>query len=392
MPVKLKQDEQWFRYFPGHRPEDYRWSAALSLLLGMSHWGGSTLSEVHRVAARLVDRVGDDDAWFREFETAGDKVADLARHDDRAGNRLTAAGQYLRACCYYQVGERFRLPKDDAAATTYRRSVECFQQYAKLTDLPTIECLEVPYEGNSLPAYFVHAGWRSGPGPAVVFFDGLDITKELQFAHGVQELSRRGISTLIVDGPGNGEAIRFRGLPLRYDYEVAGTAAYEYLAERSDVAPDRIGVLGISLGGYYAPRCAARERRFAACAAWGAIWDYYSTWKKRVDAAHQSSLSVPVDHIAWVLGVETIDQALGALTDFTLEGVAESIRCPLLITHGENDAQVQLTDARRLYEAVGARDKTLRTFTAEEGGAQHCQIDYSIRAASVIADWFEEKL
>lgn len=383
----------WFRYFPGDRPEDYRWSAAFSLLLGLAHWGGSAMSEMHRVGERLSDKVGDDDAWFAEWRQAGDKLKALADEEDSAGHRLTAAGAYLRACCYYQMGERFRLPKDDVALAVYRESVDCFRRYAERIDTPHIEPVEVPFESGSLPAYFVHAAaTHSGPGPAMVFFDGLDITKELQFCHGVNELSRRGINCLIVDGPGNGETIRLRGLPLRYDYEVAGTAAYEYLAKRPDIATDRIGVMAISLGGYYAPRCASKEPRFAACVAWGAIWDYHATWKRRVEAAYQTSLSVAGDHIAWVLGVESIDEAIGKLEDFRLEPVVGDLRCPMLITHGERDAQISVDDARRLHDAAGSANKTLRLFTQEEGGAQHCQIDYSIRGASVIADWLQSNL
>ena len=383
----------WFRYFPGDRPEDYRWSAAFALILGTTHWGGSTLSEVHQVGERLADKVGDDEAWFAEWRRAGDKVRALADQEDGAGHRLTAAEAYLRACCYYQMGERFRLPKDDVALSVYRDSVDCFKRYIDRIDGARIEPVEVPFEGGVLPAYFVDAAnTDSSPGPAMVFFDGLDISKELQFCLGVNELSRRGIKCLIVDGPGNGESIRFKDLPLRYDYDVAGTAAYEYLAARPDVAPDRIGVMAISLGGYYAPRCASKEPRFAACVAWGAIWDYHATWKRRVDAAYQTSLSVAGDHIAWVLGVETVDEALKALEPFTHEGVVGDLRCSLLITHGEGDAQIPVEDARRLYEAVGTTDKTLRVFTREEGGAQHCQIDYSIRGVSFIADWLQSNL
>lgn len=383
----------WFRYFPGDRPEDYRWSAAFTATLGMAHWGGSNLSELHQIGERLVDNVGDDQAWFIEWRRAGDKVKALAEEEERAGHRLTAAEAYLRACCYYQMGERFRLPKDTAALSVYRESVDCFRLFAERIDGPRIEPVEVPFEGGVLPAYFVDAAnAESSPGPAMVFFDGLDISKELQFCLGVNELSRRGIKCLIVDGPGNGESIRFKNLPLRYDYDVAGTAAYEYLAARSDVAPDRIGVMAISLGGYYAPRCASKEPRFAACVAWGAIWDYHATWKRRVEAAYQTSLSVAGDHIAWVLGVETVDEALKALEPFRHEHVVGDLRCPLLITHGECDAQIPVEDARRLYAAAGAADKTLRVFTQEEGGAQHCQIDYSIRGVTFIADWLQSKL
>jgi alpha-beta hydrolase superfamily lysophospholipase len=121
--------------------------------------------------------------------------------------------------------------------------------------------------------------------PRWCFFDGLDITKELQYFHGVPELARRGLATLIVDIPGTGESIRFRGMPARYDTNVVGTAVVDYLETRSDVDKERIGVMGISLGGYYSPRAAAFEPRFKACVSWGAIWDYYAVWKRRVDKA-----------------------------------------------------------------------------------------------------------
>ncbi|MEO1084809.1 MAG: RICIN domain-containing protein, partial [Acidobacteriota bacterium] len=114
--------------------------------------------------------------------------------------------------------------------------------------------------GGDLPAYFVPAqNTRSAQTPCVVYFDGLDITKEIQFMRGVPDLIKRGIAVLVVDGPGTGEAIRFRGMHLRYDYETAGSACLDWLATRDDIDQARIGIVAISLGGYYAPRCAALD-------------------------------------------------------------------------------------------------------------------------------------
>ena len=98
---------------------------------------------------------------------------------------------------------------------------------------PRIESVEIPYGGKTMPALFVHpapevAGGK--PAPALVFFDGFDITKEIQYFKGVPDLVARGIACLIVDGPGNGESVRFRDLPLIAETEKYGTAAYEYLA------------------------------------------------------------------------------------------------------------------------------------------------------------------
>jgi dienelactone hydrolase len=380
--------DEWFVYFPGN----YRWSAALALMLGSAPYGGAELGEVAAVGRELSRHAGDDDAWFRVWCGMADQVAATARQAAADGRRLTASSQYLRACGYYQIGERFRLPKDDAAQSAYQRSVECFASFAGLTDGPPVERVEVPYEQGSLPAYLVLPAQQAGPCGCVVYFDGLDITKELQFTRGVQELIRRGVGCLVIDGPGNGESIRFRGYPLRPDYEVAGTAALDYLITRPEIDPARIGVMGISLGGYYAPRCAAREQRFAACVAWGAIWDYQAVWRRRLAAGFQQAMSVAGDHICWVLGTATVSEALDRLGAFVLDGVVQQMRCPLLVLHGSRDEQIPLADARSLLAAAGSADKSLRIFDEHTGGATHCQNDRLTAATPVLADWFAKRL
>lgn len=389
MATVMPRTASWFTYFP----EDYRWSSAVCGMVGSATYGGSDIGEVDRAARSLRKHLGDDSAWFEAWRTEADRVQALARGAERGGHRWTASAAYLRAANYYQMAERFRTPKDHAARAAYRQGVECFQSFSRLTDRPRIEVVEVPYERGSLPAYFVHAENTdlSRP-PCVVFFDGLDITKELQYLRGVPDLVRRGIGCLLVDGPGTGEAIRFRGYHVRHDYEVAGTAALEYLIRRPDVDPQRIGVMAVSLGGYYAPRCAALEPRFKACVAWGAIWDYHATWKRRIEAGFRASMSVPGQHISWIVGAENLEDALKRLEGFRLDGVVQRMRCAFLLTHGADDEQIPMADAQALFDAVGSADKTFRVFTTEEGGSQHCQRDYLTHGASVIFDWLGDKL
>jgi dipeptidyl aminopeptidase/acylaminoacyl peptidase len=226
----------------------------------------------------------------------------------------------------------------------------------------------------------------------VIFFDGLDVTKEICYSFGVKELVRRGIACLIVDGPGNGESIRFRGLHLRYDQETPAKAAIDYLESREDVYSERIGIMGISLGGYYAARSAALEKRLKACIAWGGIWDYHAVWKKRIGLDFKTPLSVPPDHIIWALGASSVEDALKKLDKFKLAGVVEGMECPFLLVHGEDDALISVEDARACFNAVGSKDKTLKIFTAKEGGSQHCQIDYLGIAIPYMYDWLAEKL
>jgi dipeptidyl aminopeptidase/acylaminoacyl peptidase len=380
----------WFTYFS----DNYRWSAGLIIALGTAPWGSSDLGEVDRVGKRLKDRVGDDRAWFDEWTCMGEELENLAKEASSAGRHITASGFNLRACMYYQTGERFRQPKDDKALEVYRRAVNCFKEAAKYLEHPSIEPVEIPYEGGkSLPALFIKASTEEkGPLPTVIFCDGLDVTKEFCYFWGVRDMVRRGLACLIVDGPGNGESIRFRGLKLRYDYEVPAGAAVDYLEGRKDVDPKRIGIMALSLGGYYAPRAAAFEKRLQACVAWGAQYDYHALWKRRVELAYQTALSVPPDHIQWVLGANSMEDVLKRLEKFKLSGVVERIECPFLLVHGEEDAQVSLADAKACFNAVGSKDKTLRVFMAEEGGSQHCQNDRLGVAIPYMHDWLAEKL
>src|SRR5262249_10730106 len=166
--------------------------------------------------------------------------------------------------------------------------------------------------------------------PCVVFFDGLDVTKEIQYLAGVPELIKRGISVMVMDGPGTGEAIRFRGLVLRHDYEKAGSACIDFLEQPDDVDGTKIGIVAIRLGGDSAPRCAAFEARLASGPAWGGIWDYHAVWKRRIEAQFKASLSVPGHHIMWILGAATPEDAFKRLEAFKLDGVVQKMRCPFL--------------------------------------------------------------
>src|SRR6202046_2003871 len=270
-------------------PGNYTWSAATRMVVASEMWGGADMGEIYKVVAALKPDVGKNTAWFEQWTAMAHKVAKLGDEAKAKGHKQTAAGAYLRAALYYQMGERLLQPRTEESQKAFATAVELFKKGMGEVAAVTIEAVEIPFEGGkSLPAYFVRSrDAGTAPLPTVVFFDGLDITKEIQYFHGVPELAKRGLATLIVDIPGTGASIRFRGLPARYDTNVAGTAAGNYLGTRADVDKDRIGIMGISLGGYYSARAAAFEPRFKARVSWGAIWDYHAIWKRRIDKAFQ---------------------------------------------------------------------------------------------------------
>jgi dipeptidyl aminopeptidase/acylaminoacyl peptidase len=387
------QQELSFTYFP----ENYRWSHGLLIGLNMAPWGGAEIGEINRIGLRLKDHVGNDDAWFREWAREARAVEERGR--ERIAQGFTTSGaQYLqRASAYYHVGERFLQPKRKEGNDAYMRGVNCLRDAAKHIKRPKLEHVDIPYGETSLPAIFVHAepANRSGNVPAMVFFDGLDVTKEIQYFKGVADLAARGIACLIVDGPGNGESIRFRNLYLRHDTEHYATPVFDYLSHRPEVDPKRIGVMAISLGGYYAPRAAAMEPRYACCIAWGAQWDYQKIWVdrfERLSRADTPSLSVAAQHISWVLNASSQEDAIKKLAPFKLDGVVQKIACPFLMLHGEGDEQIPLPEAQKCFDAVGSKNKTFKLFTREEGGYHHCQIDNQSICSAYMWDWLERVL
>ena len=233
-----------------------------------------------------------------------------------------------------------------------------------------------------------------GPAPCVVQWNGFDSFKEHMlgslFPH---ELARRGISTLMVDQPGTGGALRLSKLPAIVESERYGAACVDYLLARGDVDPQRIGVVGWSLGGYYAPRAAAFEKRFALCVSWGANHRWGETQRRRLQREGANPVPHYWDHALWVWGQDSMDDFEKLWDRITLDGVVEQITVPYLITHGANDRQIAVADAYRSYEQATASPKReLKIFTEHEGGVEHVNSDDQPNAARFTADWVAETL
>jgi dienelactone hydrolase len=374
-----------FYFFPGN----HMWSQALLRIM----FTGGSIGEVGQALPALQAAAGaaDADVWLRTWQEIGERLWRRAEGELAAGHRLSARGSFLRSATYLQWAVPFVDHAREDRHALHRRSVDAFGRFAALSD-PPIERVEVPYEGTSFPAWYVPpaGATRADRSPAAIYLPGWDSTKEqgILFAF---EAARRGVGVLLCDGPGIGEAVLFRGLPNRYDYEVPGGAALDYLANRGDVDPDRIAAVGTSMGGYRVGRFAAFEPRLAGAVAWGAIWDFGAIWRRN-QAKPGSSLPTTQSHALHVMGLDSFEAVAREMERWTLDGVADRIRCPLLILHGADDVQIPLSDAQLLYETASSGTKELKVFTAEEGGSAHCQNDNRALAHDYIGDWLRDVL
>ncbi|RNM12652.1 alpha/beta hydrolase family protein [Nocardioides pocheonensis] len=378
-----------FEYFPGN----YVWNLGVVATLN----SGGMIDEVDRACRPLRELAAQgSDVGTKEFMAAWRRVADQleeqAAEAEKARHLRTAAQKYFRASVHVSQAERMQSATDAGRNVEYQRSVDLLVRSLELSD-PTTTKVEVPYrEGDvetALPAYFCNASVDGEPTPVMILWNGLDSTKEMMIGSGFhREMAARGISTLMVDCPGSGEALRLRGLTARVDTEVWAAACVDWLETRADVRRDRIGLAGWSLGGYYAPRAAAFEKRLALCVAWGANHDWGAVQKRRLEREGENPVPHYWDHVLWVWGESDVDAFIAKAEQVHLDGVVEQITVPFLVVHGQNDRQIPLEYAHRSYDqAVRSPKRELRVFTPDEGATEHIGLDHLPHVRDHIADW-----
>jgi dienelactone hydrolase len=377
-----------FRYFPSN----YVWNLSVDLAIEM----GARIGEIEAMCAPLQEAAKQPDAAgtqaFRDtWARMADKLCSLAAEDESHGRLLSAGEKYNRAATYLITCERLQAHGAPGRTDLYRRFLDVFAKGVKLSG-ERCERVEIPYEGKTLSALYVRAEGAQGRAPLLVQLNGLDSTKEMKYRVGLPMwLARRGVSSLVVDQPGTGEALRLHGMTARFDSEHWASRIVDWLEQRHDVDPKRIGCEGVSLGGYYCPRAVAMEPRFAAGVCWGANHDWREVQKKRLEKEGDFPVPHYWTHVCWVWGAKDIDDFMRIAEDVHLDGVVEKIRVPFLVTHGEKDSQIPLKWAQRTYDQlINAPKRELKVFTDREGGAQHASFDNSINAGHYIADWVAE--
>ncbi len=379
-----------FQYFPGN----YVWNLSVNIAIQ----SGGQIGEIEDMCRPLLEAAArGEDAGTAEFLAQWVKVADnlavLGAEDEAQGRLLSAAAKFQRAALYYLVAERMQGHGHPGRERTFEEAQRLFR-HAIVIGRENAERVEIPYLGKVMPALFTRAEGTTGKSPCVLYVNGLDSCKELLYWSWLPHaLARRGISTLSVDQPGTGESLRLQGLHATHESEQWASVCYDWLAGRSGVDPNRIGMVGISLGGYFTPRAMAFEPRFASGAVWGANHDWAAVQRRRLQREGENPVPHYWNHVMWVFGAKDLDDFLVRSQGMHLDGILNRIEAPFLVLHGEQDRQIPVDYAQRTYdELVNSRLRELKIMTAREGGVEHVGADNMSFARDYIADWFAETL
>lgn len=317
-----------------------------------------------------IDRWED---WLPAWSETAALHSGLGAEAAALGNRLTAGEAYVRAALCYHFAKFVWLVDLDLHRRTTELAISSLYQAHRHLD-PVAERVMIPFEGSPLAGNLRRpAGGRAAP--LVVLIPGLDSTKE-EFFNWENVFLGRGMATFSLDGPGQGESgFQTR---IRPDYEVAVAAGLEALAGRDDIDLDQVGLVGVSLGGYYAPRAAAFEPRVSAVATVGGVYDFGACW----DGLPQITRETFRHHS----GSADEEEARAAAGRLSLAGVAEQIEQPLLVVFGKLDRLIPFGQAERL-----AREAQHAELVMYPNGNHVCN-NLPYRYRPLVGDWMAGRL
>ncbi len=388
--------------------------AQLIRAIGAAGHHGADIGEVINALRGLDEK--DLSAWYEAWNSLGERVFALADEQEGAGHRRSARNAFLRACTYLRTAGSmlYSTPVDPRMVDSNTRQTSAFRRAAALLDTP-VEVVQIPFEGTTLPGYFLRAADETGVRRATVIgLGGYDGTAEECYFYFAAPALARGYHVLLFDGPGQGAALLQQGMPMRADWDTVITPVVDFLLTRTDVDPARIALAGLSMGGFLGPRAAGKEHRLAALIADSGAYDMFGSALDRMpkpiakgyQAGHRmarAALAEILDSMAkkptagWGLrrgmvvhGVDSPLAYMDALRDYRLDGYVQTITCPTLVTHAEGDAIG--ASAPQTFDALTVADKELIRFTAAEGADDHCEAAARTLFDTRAFGWLDDRL
>lgn len=292
----------------------------------------------------------------------------LGRESLKNGFKLTASEHLIRAAIYYHFAKFVFVQDVKQMRAAHMKAVECYRDGVAHARPPG-ERVEFGFGENRLCGVLRKPNEKNNP--VLIMAPGLDSTKEEIHAYAEPFLAR-GIAVLAIDGPGQGEAEY--EIPICGDYERAARAVVDWIEGRTDLDKNRIGIWGVSLGGYYAPRAAAYEKRIKACIALSGPFDWDGIWDGLPDLTRETFRvrSHSKDEM----------QARQVAKTLTMKEAAARITCPIFIVTGRQDRLVPASHAEQLAKAVAG---PVELMVVEDGGHNANNRPYRYRSRT--ADW-----
>ncbi|HEX9879102.1 MAG TPA: alpha/beta fold hydrolase [Candidatus Binatia bacterium] len=348
----------------------------VKLQVARSSWGprynaaGIPSADFEEVS-HSIDRWDD---WCRAWSERGALHERIGREALAGGYKLSAGRHLTTAAACYHFAKCMFVDDLNQLRAAHKKAVECRTLALPYLNPPG-ERIEIPYEGKFLAGNLRKPAGEARP-PVVVIISGMDSCKEEH--HNVEQVFlERGMATFSFDGPGQGEAEY--DFPVRHDFEVPARAVIDWVKTRGDLDGNRIGILGGSMGGYYAARVAAFEKRVKACISASGAFSVLENFDPRPPTLK--------DVYRLRTHSKTVEEAREKIKAFNLDGVAQNITCPMLVIAAKEDKITRWQDGERLSREVSGPRKFLLI-----EGANHVAMNRTYCHWTQSADWMAEQL
>ena len=371
--------------------------------------GAADLGECLDTASRIDP--DDEVSWLEAWLGTALRIHAQPDESHERGHRESAASAYLRAANYYRASLIHHALPDARVPDICRSSRRCQDRAFELAGYPAT-AIDIPYENTTLPGYFIRSPSAPATAPLLIMQQGRDAWPEdTQWVY--ENARRRGIHALIFHAPGQGLALRLGGLPFRPDWEAVIRPVVDFALRIQGVDAARLALMGLSFGGFLAPRAVAFEQRLKLCIAnpgvldWGAsirshfeslpgVMGLYERSPERFDTA-MNTLGRLWPTASWWLrdasrkhGVATPHALFEELAKYDNRRFVERIRCHMLVMDGAAEA-FSGGQAQQLFEALRC-PKDLMFFDAVSTAQLHCQNGGTAHAAERLFDWLAEAL
>jgi dienelactone hydrolase len=309
----------------------------------------------------------------------GHEMRARAQQAENAGNLKQACDAYFQATSFYLLSDFF-LYRPVEEETNYLLAMPCYDKFRELSH-PKIEKVEFPYQGGEIKAYY-HVPVGNGPFPAIVFTQGNEGVKEAM-TKWAEYATARGIAVLNGEPPGWGESglsgTRFRSMK---DMRAYARLTMDFLQSRPEIRNDRIGIFGVSYGGFMSLYCAGLEPRYVAAGGIGAPYLNVNKVRKEALAAQRRKSHK-------ITGAKSDEEHSRIMATLEMEKVIPRVQCPALIIHGSEDLVLNGPETNRQLSAEVGGKVTAKVI---EGGDHLCSQFLKDWLADYVFDWYAEHL
>jgi pimeloyl-ACP methyl ester carboxylesterase len=379
-------------------------------VLGFAPYEGSDIGEV-LIAANQIEP-GDMESFYNAFHSLATKVDAQSMVIDKTKNPTSARNAFFRASTYFRSADFFLHGNwsDPRIYSLWDKQLAAFTSAISLLPVPG-ERVVLKGDGFDIPAIFYSSG-LPGPRPTIIMCNGYDGSQEEMYHYIGKAVTERGWNAITYEGPGQPTVRREQNLGFIPQWEKVVTPVVDYALTRPEVDPLAIGSIGLSFGGWLAPRAAAFEHRLVATMALDGIYDFgpfilskfgsdleslffsgnATAFNSYIDGAVQdpnttTSIRWAIQQGLWAFNAKTPFEWISKIQPYTLSGLTQNISMPVFIGDSQNDIFFP-GQAKALAEHLGDM-ATYHRFTNIEGAGEHCSTGAGVRQSQVVLDWFQ---